>query len=53
MATCAKAFSRVVRYDVRPNEHRTRTAESCMLLLIEFSKICSSMEYVLSVVVNQ
>ena len=52
ICTCLKAFSRVVAYDVRPNENLTYAAEACMLLLIELSKICFSIQYIICVVIN-
>lgn len=51
-ATWFKACSRVTAHDIRPNERRASRAESCMLLLIESIKICSSIKYIVGIVVN-
>ena len=52
-ATWLKACSRVTAYGIRPNERRICKAESCMLLLIESIKICSSIKYIVGIVVYQ
>ena len=53
IATCFKACSRVVAYDVRPDEHLTCKAETCMLLLIELSKVCFSIKYIICIAIYQ
>jgi len=53
ITTCFKACSRVVAYDVRPDEHLTCKAEACMLRLIELSKVCFSIEYIVYIVIHQ
>ena len=52
ICTCLKASSRVACDDGRPNESRTSRADSCMLWKSESRNVCSSIFYIVSVIVN-